>query len=89
MRDNLIEQRIKDQYQYLKSINDNVNENKKEALKLSQLKLKKAMNAAQEAKGMGVYAYVNHNKLRSFHIRSKSINNVTHIEVEGKEAMRY
>jgi len=35
MRDNLIEQRIKDQYQNLKIINENVNENKKEALKLS------------------------------------------------------
>ena len=56
-RDSLIEQRIKEQYQYLKSINENVNENKKESLKLSQLKLKKAMNEAQEVKRMGFYAF--------------------------------
>lgn len=45
------------------------------------------MNEAQEAKGVGVYAYVNTNKLRSFHVRSKSEAGVQHIEVEGKETM--
>lgn len=47
------------------------------------------MNEAQQPKGMGVYAYVNTNKLRSFHVRSKSECGVQHIEVEGKEAMQF
>jgi hypothetical protein len=47
------------------------------------------LNDAQEEKGRGVYAFVNTNKLRSFHFRSRSDAGFTKIEVEGKEAGRY
>jgi hypothetical protein len=36
------------------------------------MKLKKAMDDAQQAKGYGLYAHVQNNKMRSFHIRSMS-----------------
>jgi hypothetical protein len=47
------------------------------------------MAEAQEAKGYGIYAHQSHNKLRSFHVRSKSEFGIQHIEVEGKEYMTF